>query len=72
MRAGAEIDLVIEGEFGLIPIEIKYSQTVKPKQPRALKNFIRDQNCRFGLVINNDESPRLYNEQIGGIPFACL
>ncbi|VEN75207.1 conserved hypothetical protein [Candidatus Desulfarcum epimagneticum] len=70
--AGAEIDLIIEGEFGLIPIEIKYSQTLKPKQLRALKDFIREQNCRFGLVINNDEIPRLYDEQIGGVPFACL
>jgi len=25
-----------------------------------------------GLVINNDESPRLYDEQIAGISFACL
>ena len=69
---GAEVDLIIEGEFGLIPIEIKYSQTVPPKQLRALKDFIRDQNCLFGLVINNDESPRLYDEKIGGIPLACL
>ncbi len=69
---GAEVDLIIEGEFGLIPIEIKYTQTVPAKQLRALKDFIKDQNCRFGLVINNDECPRLYDEQIVGIPFACL
>ena len=69
---GAEIDLILEGEFGLIPIEIKYSQTVPSKQLRALKDFIRDQNCLFGLVINNDERARLYDEQIAGIPFACL
>jgi len=69
---GAEVDLILEGEFGLIPIEIKYAQTVPSKQLRALKDFIKDQNCRFGLVINNDESPRLYDEQIAGIPLACL
>jgi predicted AAA+ superfamily ATPase len=69
---GAEVDLILEGEFGLIPIEIKYTQTVSSKQLRALKDFIKDQHCRFGLVINNDESPRLYDEQIAGIPFACL
>jgi predicted AAA+ superfamily ATPase len=69
---GAEVDLILEGEFGLIPIEIKYSQTVPSKQLRALKDFIRDQKCLFGIVINNDESPRLYDEQIAGIPFACL
>ena len=69
---GAEVDLVIDGEFGLIPIEIKYTQTVPLKQLRAMKDFIKDHNCRFGLVINNDERPRLYDEQIAGIPFACL
>lgn len=52
---GAEVDLILEGEFRLIPIEIKYTQTVPAKQLRALKDFIKDQNCRFGLVINNDE-----------------
>jgi predicted AAA+ superfamily ATPase len=25
-----------------------------------------------GLVINNDECPRLYDEKIAGIPVACL
>ena len=69
---GAEVDLILEGEFGLIPIEIKYAQTVPAKQLRAMKDFIKDQNCGFGLVINNDECPRLYDEQIAGIPFACL
>lgn len=69
---GAEVDLILEGEFGLIPIEIKYTQTVPAKQLRAMKDFIKDQNCGFGLVINNDECPRLYDEQIAGIPFACL
>ena len=61
-----------KGELGLISVEIKYAQTVPSIQLRALRDFIKDQNCRFGLVINNDEGPRLYNEQIAGIPFACL
>jgi hypothetical protein len=69
---GAEVDLILEGEFGLIPIEIKYTQTVPPKQLGALKDFIKDQNCLFGLVVNNDESSRMYDERIAGIPFACL
>jgi hypothetical protein len=63
---------VIEGDFGLIPVEIKYAQTIPPKQLQSLKNFIKEMNCRFGLVINNDETPRLYDDQIAGIPFACL
>jgi predicted AAA+ superfamily ATPase len=70
--AGAEVDLVLEGDFGLIPIEIKYTQAVPPKQLRSLKDFVKDHNCRFGLVINNDERAKLYDQKIAGIPFACL
>jgi len=69
---GAEVDLILEGEFGLIPFKIKYTQTVPLKQLQALKDFIQDQNCRFGLVINNNESPLMYDDKIAGIPFACL
>ena len=69
---GAEVDLILEGDFGLIPVEIKYAQTVPSRQLRGLKDFVRERDCRFGIVINNDESPRLYYEKIIGIPFACL
>jgi predicted AAA+ superfamily ATPase len=69
---GAEVDLILDGDFGLIPIEIKYSQAVSAKQLRGLKDFIKEQNCRMGIVINNDEVPRLYDDNIIGIPFSCL
>ena len=70
--SGAEIDLVIEGSFGLIPVEIKSSQTVQKRQLKSLKNFIKEKQCNYGLVINNDESPRLYDENIAAIPFTHL
>lgn len=69
---GAEVDLVIEGEFGIIPFEIKYAQSVSPLELRGLKGFMADHQCRLGILINNDESPRLYDERIVGLPFSCL
>lgn len=69
---GAEIDLVLEGDFGLIPVEIKYSQTVPKRQLKNLKTFIKEKKCPYGLVINNDEYPRLYDENIAGIPFTYI
>jgi len=69
---GAEIDLILEGEFGLIPIEIKYNQRTNQRNLRALRDFIEEHNCRYGIVINNDEQVRQYDEKIIGIPFACL
>ena len=70
--AGAEVDLVLEGDFGLVPVEIKHTQTIDPRRLRSLKDFVRERRCRMGLVINNDRSPRLYDENIVGVPFAYL
>ena len=70
--AGAEVDLVIEGKFGLIPFEIKHTQNVNQKQLRGLKDFVKEFNCPFGIVVNNDERTRQYDEHILGVPFAVL
>lgn len=70
--AGGEVDLVLEGRWGLLPVEIKHSQTVRLQELQALGNLVADLKCRFGLVINNDEQPRFYSERILGVPFACL
>ncbi len=70
--AGGEIDLVLEGDFGVIPIEIKHTQTVRLQELQALNNFIDDFKCPFALVINNDERPRFYTERILGVPFAFI
>lgn len=56
----------------VVAVGIKYSKTEPSNQLRPIRNFIREQNCRFGIVINNDESPRLYEEQLVGIPFTCI
>jgi predicted AAA+ superfamily ATPase len=70
--AGAEVDLVLEGEFGLIPIEIKHSQTVSPAELRGITDFIKERSCPYGIVINNSDKVVLYNERLIGIPFGVL
>lgn len=69
---GAEIDLVLEGEFGVVPVEIKHTQHVDVRSLRALRDFVAERNCRYGIVINNDERPRLLDENLVGLPFAAL
>lgn len=69
---GAEVDLVLEGEFGLVPVEIKYTPAVPPRGLKSLKSFVQERGCRLGIVINNDERPRRYDEQIVGIPFSAI
>ncbi|HCE45369.1 MAG TPA: AAA family ATPase [Lentisphaeria bacterium] len=70
--AGGEVDLVIEGRFGIVPIEIKYGQNVDPRELRPIKDFISERGCQYGIVINNDEKPRLYAENLIGVPFSCI
>ena len=70
--AGAEVDLVLEGAFGLIPIEIKHSQTVGARDLRPINDFMAERNCRLGFVVNNDERTRLYGPRLIGMPAACL
>ncbi len=70
--AGAEVDLILEGDFGLIPLEIKHTQTVEPRQLRSLSEFVGQHHCRMGIVINNDTSPRLLDERIVAVPFSHL
>jgi predicted AAA+ superfamily ATPase len=69
---GAEIDLVLEGEFGLLPVEIKHTQHVDARALRALRDFVAERGCRYGIVINNDERPRLLDDKLIGIPLAAL
>ncbi|MDD5368809.1 MAG: hypothetical protein PHQ40_06985 [Anaerolineaceae bacterium] len=40
--AGSEVDLVIETQSGLIPIEIKLSKTPHPDMAKELHPFQRD------------------------------
>jgi predicted AAA+ superfamily ATPase len=69
---GAEVDLILEGEFGLLPIEIKYGQHIQGRQLRSLRDFVREQDCRFGIVVCNIEQVTQLDDQIVAIPFGCL
>jgi hypothetical protein len=70
--AGAEVDLVLEGTFGRIAVEIRHTSTVAGRGLRSLRDFVRDQKARLGVVINNDLIPRVYEEGLIGLPFTCL
>ena len=70
--AGAEVDLVCEGPFGLIPFEIKFGQRVDPRDLRPIRDFIQEYQCPLGFVINTDEQPRRYDDRLLGVPFHYL
>ena len=71
-RSGAEIDLILEGAFGLLPIEIKYGFNVSRKQLQTLTGFIEKNNLEFGLLINQSERIEWLTNKIIQIPVGCL
>ena len=71
-RNGAEIDLLLEGDFGLLPVEIKFSSTVKSRGLTALKQFIKEYSLPFGVVINNSQEVKMLSEKIIQIPVSFI
>ncbi len=71
-RGGAEIDLILEGDFGLLPMEIKLTSTPDKRSLRALNEFITMHQCPVGLVITGNDHPRQLTEQIIALPAAAL
>jgi hypothetical protein len=70
--AGAEVDLVVEGPFGRVAVEIKHTSTVSGRELRSLRDFVTGQKARLGVVINNDVMARRYEEDLIGLPFTWL
>ena len=70
--AGAEVDLVVEGNFGRLAVEIKYTSTVSGRDLRTLRDFVAGHKARLGLVVNNDVVARRYEDRLVGLPFTWL
>jgi predicted AAA+ superfamily ATPase len=68
----AEIDLILEGEFGTLPIEIKLGRKTDRRQIATLKAFISEQKLPLGLVINNAEHIEWLAPKVVQIPATFL
>ena len=68
----SEIDLIIEGRFGLIPIEIKSGSATSKKQLRILEGFVKENNCPYGILINNGDAVYRMTDKIIQIPAVFL
>ncbi len=68
----AEIDLILEGDFGILPIEIKSGTLTPKKRLVVLDNFIQEHNLSLGLVINNSNEVAWLTKHILQIPAGCL
>ena len=65
---GREIDLILEGSFGLLPIEIKYGLNIRDQELKPLRTFIKENKLDLGLVISNTDTVKFIDEKIIEIP----
>ena len=68
----ATVDLILEGEFGILPIVIKLGQKTKLGKVRGLHGFIKEFDCPYGIVINNSKAVGKIADKILEIPATCL
>ena len=71
-KHGAEVDLILEGSFGLLPIEIKFGVVTQSRQLTSLKKFLADNSLPLGIVINNSTEVKALTENIIQIPATLI
>jgi len=71
-KNGSEVDLVLEGDFGVLPIEIKYGLKTNSNQLTGLRKFVADNKLPFGIVINNSHEVAMLTSNIIQIPATLL
>lgn len=71
-RDGAEIDLILEGAFGQLPIEVKYGINTPIKQLRSLENYIQANQLPFGVVVNQADQITWLTKNILQVPIFWL
>ncbi len=71
-RDKSEIDLIIDGPFGTIPIEVKLGTRLNQRALTAMKSFLDETGARFGLVVNNSGRTELLADNILRVPATLL
>ena len=71
-KNGAEVDLIIDTPAAVIPIEIKLGISVKKNQLYSLTQFINDNNCPYGILLNNSNEIKKLTEKIIQIPASYI
>lgn len=68
----SEVDFVIDGSFGIIPVEIKLSSSIKKLTLRGLDHFLTDMKLPLGIVVNRSKKIQQLTERIIQIPVNYL
>lgn len=70
----AEVDLILDLGFGVFPIEVKYSDNVKPSITRSFRGFLEKYCPKSGFVITKATSYELliHDTKVYFLPFYRL
>ncbi|NNG01406.1 MAG: ATP-binding protein [Desulfobacteraceae bacterium] len=67
-RDKSEIDLIVDGPFGYLPIEVKLGTKINQRMLTPIKNFLKDTQSKFGILINNSDKIEMLADRIIQIP----
>ncbi|MBF0266713.1 MAG: DUF4143 domain-containing protein [Gammaproteobacteria bacterium] len=67
-KNGVEVDLIVEGKFGTLPIEIKSGSSTSGKHIKSLQYFVESQNLPIGIVINNADEIKMISDRVIQLP----
>lgn len=71
-KNGAEVDLVLDGSFGTLPVEVKFGRQTTAKQLTALRQFVELHDLPIGIIVNNSSAIRMLADKIIQVPAGCL
>jgi len=72
-RGGAEVDLILTTPTGVrIPVEIKFGIATRRADLRSLSGFIAQEQCPYGILVNNADEVSMLTENIIQIPAGCI
>lgn len=71
-KDGSEISLIIEDSQRLIPILIQLGRKVDKRKLRAIQDFVQENNCNYGLLVNTASTVEVLDGKIVQIPVNCI
>ena len=71
-RSSAEVDMILEGPFGTLPIEIKYGVKTAADKLKHLEKFIENNHLPFGLIINQSKEAYWLSKTVFQLPATYL
>lgn len=68
----AEIDLILEGNFGVLPVEIKMGVRIDRRRLLTLDKFVQEHDLPFGILLNQSEKTEWLTPRIMQLPVGWL